>query len=730
MAEEPPEALLKLRALLAPEASGEAGPEAAEPEEVVPDWTRPIFVAPPPIYIKLEFTTAGLAKSMSKKWFKRTGESWARARCPFWLPVPLSTPMRKVLSQAGFDPLFPLLGRGCDVCVSAPTGQGKTLAYAVPILEALLHRLAPRVRAVVLLPTRDLAMQVCRVFDTLMRGLRRGRHNVAPIRLQTIGMKAMAQEQQLLSAGPTPDVVVCTPGRLAEHFFGRGAHLDLSALRWFVADEADRLLSQSYHRWLEVLFSATMTWDPRKLAALKLLRPLYFFSSRSGQHTTPAQLRQHWLRCAAAAKPLAVLHLLQQLLTRDGDDSSNAKVIVFCQSVNTAHRLTRLLQILWSLRGAYAARYSVLSAPERTPQLSSVNKFSAASADRMSEPGRLSEGLEARPALMIQNLFLSALAAGDARHQETVALVVMRNGAACQFCHLPHDGYAKPDKNQRGFLRKLDNQELLAYFLPKIRCKAEMLGIVSQASALVRLLEAQLDEDFGLSGLRSLNRTMGGGFTETFAFGGAAPKEQSGGEKCVLKEPSSPFALPYAVGISSWAAGGALNQVRILGNVLNIRRDYWPVTSGGDEKVPLTTSAGAEDGKLLMAWIVDGSRQKCDVVSSDMVKEEEPTLANETGDRQRLGNKSFRRSSNTWILYGVWTQCGERPPSEELAEEEQKTDDEVIPVAGPKGVSPPTQVAEFSSTLTPRERKVLLQRFRLGKVLVGSALVPSVFTND
>ena len=47
-------------------------------------------------------------------------------------------------------------------------------------------------------------------------------------------------------------------------------------------------------------------------------------------------------------------------------------------------------------------------------------------------------------------------------------------------------------------------------------------------------------------------------------------------------------------------------------------------------------------------------------VFATKVKEEEPTLANETGDRQRLGNKSFRRSSNTWILYGVWTQCGER----------------------------------------------------------------------
>ncbi|CAE7387406.1 unnamed protein product [Symbiodinium sp. CCMP2592] len=67
-------------------------------------------------------------------------------------------------------------------------------------------------------------------------------------------------------------------------------------------------------------------------------------------------------------------------------------------------------------------------------------------------------------------------------------------GADCQFCHLPHDGYAKPDKNQRTFLRKMDDQELLAYFLPKLRCKASKLGIVAQASPVVRLLEAQLDE--------------------------------------------------------------------------------------------------------------------------------------------------------------------------------------------------------------------------------------------
>lgn len=55
-----------------------------------------------------------------------------------------------------------------------------------------------------------------------------------------------------------------------------------------------------------------MTWDPRKLAQLKLLRPLYFFSSRTGQHATPAQLQQHYVRCPQGAKPLAVLYLLDR----------------------------------------------------------------------------------------------------------------------------------------------------------------------------------------------------------------------------------------------------------------------------------------------------------------------------------------------------------------------------------------------------------------------------------
>jgi len=307
------------------------------------------------------------------------------------LPRPLHPSMERSLRSAGYTKLFPiqaavipLVARSaetfhdqdspycCDVCVAAPTGQGKTLAYAVPIVQALLNRLAPRPRALVVVPTRDLAMQVFRVFDKLRPGL--GPEVVQVRACCFTGQKSLKAERRILEKAP-PDVVICTPGRLAAHYLGRDSNLDLTALRWFVVDEADRLLMQSFHRWLDVLdrvatplsdggmqgmagaprlqkllLSATMTWNPQKLAMLKLHRPLYFFSSVTGKHTTPAELQQHYVTCKVDQKPLLVLHLLKRIFkeeenTEQRDGASAAKAVVFCSSVDAAHRLARFLQI-------------------------------------------------------------------------------------------------------------------------------------------------------------------------------------------------------------------------------------------------------------------------------------------------------------------------------------------------------------------------------------------------
>mmetsp|Transcript_11754 Transcript_11754/g.25857 ORF Transcript_11754/g.25857 Transcript_11754/m.25857 type:complete len:507 (-) Transcript_11754:38-1558(-) len=75
-----------------------------------------------------------------------------------------------------------------------------------------------------------------------------------------------------------------------------------------------------------------------------------------------------------------------------------------------------------------------------------------------------------------------------------------------------------------------------------------------------------------------LSRTVGGGFVETFAFGGLAPSTQEEGLTEVGK-PEKPFALPYAVAISSWAPANYMELSRVTADHLNQRQNYWPITS-------------------------------------------------------------------------------------------------------------------------------------------------------
>jgi len=355
------DSLSKLRALLAPpEAAKMPEAEKVDPEEQLrPDWTeRYVVVNSDDPATPLEEIT------------------WT-------LHPALETSLRK----SGYDSLFPiqaavvpLLARGadpacdvdspysCDVCVSAPTGQGKTLAYAVPIMEALVQKYEAKPRAIVLLPTRDLAMQVYKVFRKLRDGLAKGTRKVRSLCLT--GQQSFKEERLRMERNP-PDILVCTPGRLVDHVFHADTKIDLSIIRWFVIDEADRLLTQAYHRWLDILervavasseaagdsptfprlqkllFSATMTWNPMKLASLRLRRPIYYFSSQTGKYATPKELRQHRMVCRDNGKPLALLYVLSEMLSGalETDVQEGAgRAIVFCSSVDTAHRLARLLQ--------------------------------------------------------------------------------------------------------------------------------------------------------------------------------------------------------------------------------------------------------------------------------------------------------------------------------------------------------------------------------------------------
>ncbi|GAA5920077.1 hypothetical protein JCM1841_004080 [Sporobolomyces salmonicolor] len=145
-----------------------------------------------------------------------------------------------------------------DICVSAPTGSGKTLSYVVPIVEALQHRLVTRLRALVLLPTRDLVGQVRETFEAFAKGTRlkvgvaTGQHSFAHEQAVLVGENF----PEIIQGGSSQvDILIATPGRLMDHLKATKG-FSLQHLRFFVVDEADRLLTQSFHDWLPTILAA------------------------------------------------------------------------------------------------------------------------------------------------------------------------------------------------------------------------------------------------------------------------------------------------------------------------------------------------------------------------------------------------------------------------------------------------------------------------------------------
>jgi ATP-dependent RNA helicase RhlE len=124
---------------------------------------------------------------------------------------------------------------GKDVLATAQTGTGKTLAFLIPIMEHLLQNDAAGIAALVLVPTRELAMQVVEQFNAL-RGKR-----LAPAALVVGGL---AEAQQLTALRKGARLVVATPGRL-EDYLGRQL-ISFRALRILILDEADRMLDMGF----------------------------------------------------------------------------------------------------------------------------------------------------------------------------------------------------------------------------------------------------------------------------------------------------------------------------------------------------------------------------------------------------------------------------------------------------------------------------------------------------
>src|SRR5216684_2317371 len=131
--------------------------------------------------------------------------------------------------------VFPDGLEGKDVLATAQTGTGKTLAFLIPVLEKLLKRTSPGISALVLVPTRELAMQVVDQYNAL-----RGKQ-LSPAALVVGGL---SETQQLHAIRKGPGLVVATPGRLEDFLDRRLIHF--RELQILVLDEADRMLDMGF----------------------------------------------------------------------------------------------------------------------------------------------------------------------------------------------------------------------------------------------------------------------------------------------------------------------------------------------------------------------------------------------------------------------------------------------------------------------------------------------------
>ncbi|KAG3263460.1 DEAD-box helicase 27 [Ictidomys tridecemlineatus] len=262
----------------------------------------------------------------------------------------LSRPLLKAITAMGFRQPTPiqkacipvgLLGK--DICACAATGTGKTAAFALPVLERLIYkpRQGPVTRVLVLVPTRELGIQVHSVTKQLAQFC-----NITTC-LAVGGLDVKSQEAALRAA---PDILIATPGRLIDHLHNCPS-FHLSSIEVLILDEADRMLDEyfeeqmkeiirmcSHHRQT-MLFSATMTDEVKDLASVSLKNPVRVFVN-SNTDVAPF-LRQEFIRIRPNREGDREA-IVAALLTRTFTDH----VMLFTQTKKQAHRMHILLGLL------------------------------------------------------------------------------------------------------------------------------------------------------------------------------------------------------------------------------------------------------------------------------------------------------------------------------------------------------------------------------------------------
>jgi len=254
--------------------------------------------------------------------------------------LPLSSALQRKLAAAQFINLTPIQARaippaleGKDVIGTAQTGTGKTLAFLIPLIEMLYREPSPQSSALVLLPTRELAMQVHEQYEKL-------RSKGMPKAALIIGGVSEKTQIQGLRAGCR--LVIATPGRLLD-FITRKL-VDLHEVRILVLDEVDRMLDMGFlpsiRRILLALpasrqtlcFSATMEQSVARLVHEYMRKPVRVALGSVLKPAESVQLKAYEVR------PGEKLDMLRRLLSAE-----KGQTLVFARTKRGAQRLAKEL---------------------------------------------------------------------------------------------------------------------------------------------------------------------------------------------------------------------------------------------------------------------------------------------------------------------------------------------------------------------------------------------------
>ena len=259
---------------------------------------------------------------------------------PTFDALPLSPEVRQAVDELGYvhptpvqRAVFEFAARGRDLVVQARTGTGKTAAFGLPLVNSLVRSEEQRVQALILCPTRELALQVNRELTQLAKHL-----SVSVTAVY--GGAPMGKQVRELEEGA--QIVVGTPGRVLDHL-GRGT-LDPTHIRSFVLDESDEMLSMGFlpqiteilsylpEQRQTLLFSATLPPAIQRMAETRLKNPE--FVTLSGDHIGALEI-DHYVYMVFGDKVADFLRIIEV--------ENPESAVVFCNTKDETKRVASAL---------------------------------------------------------------------------------------------------------------------------------------------------------------------------------------------------------------------------------------------------------------------------------------------------------------------------------------------------------------------------------------------------